>query len=279
MYVNSPGLSFSPSEDFTSLKRRWRLFEQMGVDNLWLSDHLVRTFKPDSPYRDAWSLLPGLAAVTRRAHIGALVTCNTFRHPSVFVRQVMTTAEISKSRLIVGMGAGWYKPEHKIMGIPFPRRPVAALTSTLDLLEAVMVSRWVTYQPLEGYPPVHDWIVRPKFQLPILVGGHGPRMLGVAQRYAQIWNSFGTPEQMRERNQYLDSLIENPKLHAPIERTIHLWRGLLPYDPWDSVQAYEDTLGLYSDCGLTGLIFDAPREHQMKVFEQCLLTTQNPALE
>jgi alkanesulfonate monooxygenase SsuD/methylene tetrahydromethanopterin reductase-like flavin-dependent oxidoreductase (luciferase family) len=45
---------------------------------------------------------------------------------------------------------------------------------------------------------------------PILIGGNGiKRTLPLAARYAQEWNAvFLTPEQLRERNERLDALLE-----------------------------------------------------------------------
>lgn len=268
------GLSFSPSENFQDLKRKWQYFERRTmVDSLWLSDHLIRTFKPESPYRDAWSLLPALGAVTETAKIGTLVTCNTFRHPSVLVRQIQTVDEVTNGRLIIGMGAGWYKPEHGILGIPFPKHPIRALESSIHIILSMLRSGHVEFLNTPDYLPIRDAIIRPKpiGPLPLLIGGHGPRMLDLTARLGNIWNSFGTPREMAERNYQLDALLlMYGRMPSSVERTIHIWRGLTPVDPWTSVQAFRDTMGAYADCGLTGFILDAPRDgQQMRVFEKC----------
>ena len=62
---------------------RWRLFEDLGFDSLWDCDHYVQPSRPTGPYFEGWTLLAGLAAVTRKARIGVLVSCNTFRHPAL----------------------------------------------------------------------------------------------------------------------------------------------------------------------------------------------------
>jgi alkanesulfonate monooxygenase SsuD/methylene tetrahydromethanopterin reductase-like flavin-dependent oxidoreductase (luciferase family) len=266
------GLSFSPSEDYQSLARRWSFFEENGADSLWLSDHLIRTFKPDSPYRDAWSLLPALAAATSKAYVGVLVTCNSFRQPAVLARSILTVDEISEGRLIIGMGAGWYKAEHEILGLPFPRKPVRALRSSLDIITTMVHNESVPYFETPDYRPLQHVIIRPRptGTCPILVGGHGPRILDIAVDYAQIWNSFGRPAEMKERNDLLSDKMSKQGLDPnSLERTIHVWRGLPGWADWTSVQAYQDLMGAYSEVGLTGFIFDAPRNNQLDIYFQC----------
>src|SRR5712664_3028256 len=99
---------------------RWQWFEQLGFESAWVCDHLVQPTRPQGPYLEAWTLLAGLAARTERIRVGVLVTSNTFRHPSVLARMAVTVDQISNGRLEVGLGAGWYEPEHTMFGIPFP---------------------------------------------------------------------------------------------------------------------------------------------------------------
>jgi alkanesulfonate monooxygenase SsuD/methylene tetrahydromethanopterin reductase-like flavin-dependent oxidoreductase (luciferase family) len=99
---------------------RWQLFERLGLESAWLCDHLVQPSRPHGPYLEAWTLLAALAARTETIRIGILVSSNTFRHPSVLAKQAVTVDNISNGRLEVGLGAGWYEPEHRMFGIPFP---------------------------------------------------------------------------------------------------------------------------------------------------------------
>src|SRR3954465_724334 len=77
----------------------WFLFEDLGFDSLWDCDHYVQPSKPTGPYFEGWSLLAGLAAVTRKARVGVLVGCNTFRHPALVAKMAMTIDHISNGRL------------------------------------------------------------------------------------------------------------------------------------------------------------------------------------
>ena len=47
-----------------------------------------------------------------------LVSSNTFRHPGLLAHEAMTVDHISNGRLELGLGAGWFVPEHEQFGIP-----------------------------------------------------------------------------------------------------------------------------------------------------------------
>src|SRR5579859_7523885 len=119
---------------------RWHLFERLGFESAWLCDHLVQPSRPDGPYFEAWTLLAALAARTSTIRIGVLVTSNTFRHPSVLAKQAVTVDHVSGGRLELGLGAGWYEPEHRMFGIPFPERRelVARFREAVELLDTTL---------------------------------------------------------------------------------------------------------------------------------------------
>ena len=76
--------------------------------------------RPDGPYFEGWTLLAALAARTERIRVGVLVSSNTFRHPALLAQQAVTLDHVSNGRLELGLGAGWFVPEHERFGIPFP---------------------------------------------------------------------------------------------------------------------------------------------------------------
>src|ERR1700730_1820553 len=99
---------------------RWRLFERRGSDSAGDCDHYVQPSRPDGPYLEGWTLLAALAARTERIRVGVLVSCNTFRHPALLAKEAVTVDHVSNGRLELGLGAGWYEPEHHQFGVEFP---------------------------------------------------------------------------------------------------------------------------------------------------------------
>src|SRR5581483_6413911 len=68
---------------------------------------------------DAWAVLAALAARTERIRLGTLVSPVTFRPPAVLAKNAVTVDHISNGRVELGIGAGWYEPEHDAYGLPF----------------------------------------------------------------------------------------------------------------------------------------------------------------
>lgn len=174
---------------------RFRLAEDLGFDHAWLVDHLTPTDDhPEGPIHEAWTLLAAIAALTRSIRLGVLVTSNTFRNPSLLAKQAVTVDHVSGGRLILGMGAGWHVDEHRRYGIELPPPPerVDRLEEAIEILLALMGAERTTYEglhyqladaPLEPKP-----VQRPR--IPLLIAAHRPRMIRLAARYADQWDTF-----------------------------------------------------------------------------------------
>ena len=256
-----------------TLVQRWQLFESLGFDSAWDCDHLIQPSRPTGPYFEAWTLLAGLAAVTRTIRIGVLVSCNTFRHPSLLAKEIVTIDHISNGRLEIGLGAGWYEPEHPMFGIELPPPPerVARFGEAVDIIDSLMRNEVSSYQG--AYYQLHEAPTRPRPiqqpRPPLVLAGHRPRMLRIVARYADDWNSFGTVEEMRERNDRLNEecarIGRDPR---SIVRSLYGWAAMMPSDPWDSVDAFRDMVGRYAEAGVNEFLIDQPRPEQHAVLER-----------
>jgi F420-dependent oxidoreductase-like protein len=185
--------------------------EEHGLEGLFRSDHYAGI--ATSPRRgalDAWATLAALAAVTSRIRLGTLVSPATFRHPSVLARNAVTVDHISDGRVEVGMGAGWYEPEHTASGFPFlDARTRFSLHA--EQVEVVVRSWTETSWDFEGehYRLVgQDALPRPlqRPHPPLIIGGSArPRSAALAARWAGEYNTVSASvEQCRERRAALD---------------------------------------------------------------------------
>ena len=98
--------------------------EEIGLDSIWLGDHLIYR-EPGGEPKGPWeclSLLSALAAVTKRVELGPLVLAAGFRNPAVTAKMAETIDEISGGRLILGLGAGWNEAEFRAFDIPYDHR-------------------------------------------------------------------------------------------------------------------------------------------------------------
>ncbi len=168
-------------------------FDDLGFDSLWVCDHVYGVPLPNLPILEAWSELAAVAAVTRRARLGTLVTPPFFRNPAILAKQIATIDHISGGRVIAGMGAGWFQPEFEAYGCPFPelRERLRALEESIEIMKRLWTEERVTF---EGrHFAVREALCEPKPERPpqILVGGGGERVLmGIAARHADIWNNM-----------------------------------------------------------------------------------------
>jgi alkanesulfonate monooxygenase SsuD/methylene tetrahydromethanopterin reductase-like flavin-dependent oxidoreductase (luciferase family) len=191
LFIGQVGLSWP------ELVERFVLADDLGFDHAWLVDHLMPTDPPlERSIFEAWTSLAALAAITKRVRLGVLVSSNTFRHPSLLAKQAATVDHVSGGRLILGIGTGWYPDEHHRFGLEFPEAPerVARLEDALEVLDRLgrgeVASHEGRFYRLDGALALPRPIQRPR--IPILIAAHRPRMLRLAARYADIWDTFPT---------------------------------------------------------------------------------------
>jgi alkanesulfonate monooxygenase SsuD/methylene tetrahydromethanopterin reductase-like flavin-dependent oxidoreductase (luciferase family) len=90
----------------------------------------------------SWVTLGALARETSRIGLGTLVTSATFGLPGLLAIAVAQVDAMSGGRVELGLGAGWFEPEHDAYGVPFP--PLGErfdrLTEQLDIVTGL----WTT---------------------------------------------------------------------------------------------------------------------------------------
>jgi alkanesulfonate monooxygenase SsuD/methylene tetrahydromethanopterin reductase-like flavin-dependent oxidoreductase (luciferase family) len=186
---------FLPQMGFTysDLLHRAMRCEELGIDSLWLYDHLYGPGAPDYPSLEAWTLATALLSRTQRIHVGHMVLCNQFRHPAVLAKMATTADQISAGRLQLGIGSGSLEDEHRRTGLEwgsFAQRS-ARLGETLEILHQAFANERIDF---EGqHFRVRDMPIKPgpvqQPRPPIIVGGAGEKYtLPLVARYADVWN-------------------------------------------------------------------------------------------
>jgi alkanesulfonate monooxygenase SsuD/methylene tetrahydromethanopterin reductase-like flavin-dependent oxidoreductase (luciferase family) len=271
------GLCTDQNLPWPTLLERWRLYERLGFDSVWDCDHFNQPSRPTGPFYEGWTLLAALAARTERIRIGVLVSCNSFRHPALLAHEAMTVDHVSNGRLELGLGAGWFVPEHEQFGIDFPPpgELVGRFYEAVQIVDALLRHGSASFAG--RYYRLKDAHLRPgpvqKPRPPLTLGAHRTRMLRICAEFADRWNSFGTVEEMRERNQILDehcaALGRDPR---SISRSFYGWASKMAEqglpDPWTSVAAFEDVVSRYAEVGIHEFIIDQPRPEQFAVLER-----------
>ncbi|MBP7692559.1 MAG: TIGR03560 family F420-dependent LLM class oxidoreductase [Anaerolineales bacterium] len=206
------GLMIEGQEDLT-WERFFRLAqaaEDLGFECLFRSDHLTALENfPARQSLELWTSLTTLATRTRRLRFGPLVCSLTFCHPALIAKKAAALHELSAGRFELGIGAGWYKGEHRMFGLPYP--PYAARLEMLEEGARVIKALWAgapasftgrhytldqaeTHAGPRQAPP------------PLIMGGKNEqRTLRIIAEHASEWNcTYISAEGFRRKSAVLD---------------------------------------------------------------------------
>ncbi|MEP6680767.1 MAG: LLM class flavin-dependent oxidoreductase [Chloroflexota bacterium] len=159
----------------------------------WVSDHLMKGAEPSL---EGWTTLAYLAGEFPAFQFGNLVLSQSYRNPALLAKMAATFQYLSQGRLILGIGAGWQADEYAAFDYPYP----SAGTRVEQLGEAIDVLRAMWTQSPASYDGAHYHVrsaycePRPEPPIPILVGGHRPKLMRVAAAKADIWQWDGPIE-------------------------------------------------------------------------------------
>lgn len=180
-----------------------RLAEEGGLDSLWVYDHLIFRLpdQPEDGTLEAWTLLTAVAAVTERVELGTIVLGTAFRPPALLARMAATLDEVSGGRLILGLGTGWHEPEYTAFGYPFDHR-AGRFEEALGIVKPLLRGQRVTFHG--RWHDVEDAVLIPPpprpgrlpGHVPLLIAAKGERVMRMAARHADAWNTawFGFPD-------------------------------------------------------------------------------------
>lgn len=196
--------------------------ETLGFDTLWVADHVVLPFQPnspypynstgrfpspsDQPYYEPLVTMAYLAGVTRQIRFGTSVLIAPYRNPVVTAKQIATMDALSGGRITVGVGVGWMAEEFEaVQAPPFEHRG----TVTDECIQLFKIL-WTEENPsFEGkFYRIRDVGFHPKPvqrpRPPIIVGGDQPAALRRVARHGDGWQPYGYS--LDELRQQLDLL-------------------------------------------------------------------------
>ncbi len=142
-------------------------------------DHLIQippVGHPEEPFIEGWTALSALAAVTSRIRLATLASSVAYRNPAHRAKIAASIDLISRGRLTLGIGAGWFETEYRQYGWEFPERPavrIRQLEEAVRLILAMWSEKRTTFHG--KYFHVEDAILEPKprSRPPVMIAGGG----------------------------------------------------------------------------------------------------------
>lgn len=184
--------------------------EAAGFDRVFVMDHFYQLpgiGAPDEPMFECYTLLSAIAQHTTTVRLSALVTGNTYRHPTLLAKTITALDHVSDGRATLGIGAGWFELEHRSLGFPFGTftERFEKLEESLQIVVPMLRGEKVT---LNGkHYQVEDAINSPAplSRIPVMIGGSGEKKtLRMVAQYADESNlSSGAIEEIPRK---LDAL-------------------------------------------------------------------------
>jgi probable F420-dependent oxidoreductase len=184
-----PGLAIDP-ESFAAVACE---AEQVGIDTLWLGDHVIipptasvaqgnlragDPLRADGPIYDCLSVLSYLAAITTTVKLGIGVIVIPYRNPVVMAKSLASIDLLSGGRVIAGCGVGWLQDEFDTLAVPFESR--GPMTDEyLDVMKACWTQERPEYEGkyyrLDGRSPF--WPKPVNGTVPLWIGAWAKRGL------------------------------------------------------------------------------------------------------
>ena len=206
---------------------------------LWGFDGLSLYDVPSRPAFECWTVLAHLLGSSDRLLGVPLVLANPLRHPALTAKMAWDLNDLTGGRVVLGLGAGGAPEDLRVYGLP----DAGLGTRLRQLHEALALTRWLFSGERVEHQGPHYRVEG--LQLggagpppPVLVGGHGTRLLEIAARLADAVNiGFDLPAAgWRDLRERLGAVRRQARPEAePLllthNQSVRAGAGLEPYIP------------------------------------------------
>ncbi len=172
--------SNAPSRaEWVSLAQRT---EGNGFSCLTMPDHFGDQLAPVPAMMTA-------ADATTDLRICALVFDNDYKHPVVLAKELATMDLLSDGRVEIGLGAGWMITDYEQLGMTYdsPGVRIDRCVEGLHIIKQSMQPGSFSFEGKHYTITNYDGLPKPvQSKVPLLIGGGGKRVLGIAAREADI---------------------------------------------------------------------------------------------
>jgi F420-dependent oxidoreductase-like protein len=229
--IHNPSWLFGtdPAGIFDAVKAKAQWAETHGFTWFSVMDHLIQIANvgsPDEPFMEGWTVLSALAAVTSRIRLATLASSVAFRNPAHLAKIAAGVDQISRGRLTLGIGAGWFEAEYRQYGWEFPPRPAVRIRQMEEAVRLILTLWKEKRTNFHGrYFHAEDAILEPKPvqqpHPPVMIAGGGEQLtLRAVARLADACNVGGSPDAVKHKFDVLRRHCETEqRSYDAIERT------------------------------------------------------------
>jgi len=256
----------SPYIDRVLLREVAAAAEEAGFDILLIWDHY--NFPGDNRTLDAWLALTYVAAYTEKIRLGTCVTPIPFRHPAQLAKIVSSLDILSGGRAVLGVGAGWYKPEFNGYWRWYPDSE--RVLRTIEGVRLILRLWTESSVNFDGkYYHVENTILEPKPiqkpHPPMWWGTTGRRMLKAAAEMGDGWiPTMVSPSTYERLKEELEKLLHK---HGRGENFTYAYAE---YSTHDEIKAYLKEVEAYekAGCSLYVATWRFPRREAAKKIKE-----------
>lgn len=274
--------------------------EAQGFDFICCDDHLMSPFASDDPddfgCYEAWTAMAYLAGRTQRIKLNHMVLVPAFRGPGLLAKMAATLDHLSGGRLILTVGAGWYRKEFEAFQIPWEnhRRRIEREREAVQIIRRLWTQAQVDYAG--RFYSLQAAAIHPKPVQqpcpPIIISGDSRPSLQLAAQLGDGWMMHGrSPEEAGRLISRIRPLLGSKAGHFDIATSVVVAFGqdavkarqkvrqLIPAATWDRFMLADikkeirggiygppshciNQLKAYAEVGITSLtmVFFDPRD-------------------
>jgi F420-dependent oxidoreductase-like protein len=208
--IHNPSWLFGPdpADIFEAVTAKARWAEDHGFAWFSVMDHLIQipfAGAPDEPFMEGWTVLSALAAVTRTIRLATLASSVAYRNPAHLAKIAAGVDQISRGRLTLGIGAGWFDTEYRQYGWEFPPAPAVRIRQMEEAVRLILAMWTQPRTTFHGrYFHAEDAILEPKPlqrpHPPVMIAGGGEQLtLRAVARWGDACNVGGDPDMIRHK--------------------------------------------------------------------------------
>ena len=247
--------------------------EGLGLDSIWVSDHIIVP-KNDAPWNrvfESITTLGFLASITESVKLGSSIVLVPLRDPMVLAKQIATLDALSNGRTIVGVGIGWNKKEFDLLGHDFEKR-TAVIAKNVEIMRKM----WQNEYSHQGYSC--DPLPTSKSGPQVLIGGQSKAALKRVAVLGDGWHPVGISAQQyasgineitdMEKKDFTWSLRINFAANQKISSQYKGADGRARLRLVGNVDKIISEMQEYQNVGVSHLVCDIRADTEKQYFEQ-----------